>query len=69
MARGRVPRLGVRATRWPWQFGLGLPESGGDDTMCPCGEPHEGHLMSGGIQGCWFTKVDTARDNGAPSGI
>ena len=26
-------------------------------------------LLSGSLQGCWYTKVDTAKDNGAPSGV
>jgi hypothetical protein len=26
-------------------------------------------LMSGSLDGCWYTKVDTAKDNGAPSGV
>ena len=26
-------------------------------------------MLSGSLQGCWYTKVDTVKDNGAPSGI
>jgi hypothetical protein len=26
-------------------------------------------VMSGALEGCWYTKVDTFKDNGAPSGI
>ena len=26
-------------------------------------------LMSGSLDGCWYTRVDTVKDNGAPSGV
>ena len=26
-------------------------------------------LMSGSLEGCWYTKVDAVHDNGAPSGV
>jgi hypothetical protein len=26
-------------------------------------------VLSGSLQGCWYTKVDTVKDNGAPSGV
>jgi len=26
-------------------------------------------VLSGSLQGCWYTKVDTFKDNGAPSGV
>ena len=26
-------------------------------------------VLSGSLEGCWYTKVDTVKDNGAPSGI
>ena len=26
-------------------------------------------LMSGSLEGCWYTRVDTVKDNGAPSGV
>ncbi len=25
--------------------------------------------MSGSLEGCWYTRVDTVKDNGAPSGV
>ena len=26
-------------------------------------------VLSGSLQGCWYTKVETVKDNGAPSGV
>lgn len=26
-------------------------------------------VLTGSLQGCWYTKVDTVKDNGAPSGV
>ena len=26
-------------------------------------------LLTGSLEGCWYTRVDTAKDNGAPSGV
>ena len=46
------------------------------DTSCP--DPpagYEGFLdyppirLTGSLEGCWYTNVETARDNGAPSGV
>ena len=48
------------------------------DTTAACGAPPAGYadftsypaiVMMGSLEGCWFTKVESIRDNGAPSGI
>jgi hypothetical protein len=45
-------------------------------TTCP--GPPEGYddfrsyppiLLTGSLEGCWYTKIDSLKDNGAPSGI
>ena len=48
------------------------------ETTATCGAPPAGYadftsyppiVMMGSLKGCWFTKVESIRDNGAPSGI
>lgn len=48
------------------------------DTTGACPDPPPGYedytsipplVMTGSLQGCWYTKVVTATDNGAPSGV
>jgi hypothetical protein len=49
-----------------------------DSTGSTCPGPPAGYtdfvsypalILSGSLQGCWYTKVDTAKDNGPPSGV
>ena len=40
------------------------PPAGYDDFVS-----YPGLLMSGSLEGCMYTKVDTVHDNGAPSGV
>jgi len=49
-----------------------------DTTGATCAGPPAGYadyvsyppiLLSGGLQGCWYTRVATSKDLGAPSGI
>ena len=47
------------------------------DTTGACPEPPAGYedftdftmVMTGSLEGCWYTKVVTATDNGSPSGV
>lgn len=48
------------------------------DTTGVCPEPPTGYedftdlpplVMTGSLEGCWYTKILTTKDNGAPSGI
>ena len=47
------------------------------DTTGECGPPPAGYedftdftmVMTGDLDGCWYTKVETSQDNGAPSGV
>ncbi len=48
------------------------------DTTGACGPPPAGYedfadyppiVMTGSLEGCWYTDVQTVRDNGAPSGV
>ena len=47
------------------------------DTAGACGSPPAGYadfteftlVMTGSLEGCWYTKIDTATDHGAPSGV
>ena len=49
-----------------------------DTTGTECGAPPSGYedftsypplVMSGDLDGCWYTKVEAVKDNGAPSGV
>ena len=49
-----------------------------DTTGAHCEGPPSGYedfisypplVMSGDLDGCWYTKVETAKDNGSPSGV
>jgi hypothetical protein len=49
-----------------------------DTTGEECGPPPPGYedfttypplVMTGDLEGCWYTRVDAFRDNGAPSGV
>lgn len=52
--------------------GVGVFDSAGE-----CGSPPSGYadftdftmVVTGDLEGCWYTKVDTFKDNGAPSGV
>ena len=52
--------------------GVGVP-----DTTGVCGQPPAGYtdftdftmVMTGDLDGCWYTKIVTSTDHGAPSGI
>lgn len=66
--------LPASATQAPQQ----LDGTAAFDTTGACGAPPPGYadfasyppiVMAGSLQGCWFTKVESVRDNGAPSGI
>jgi len=47
------------------------------DTTGACPDPPEGfadftdftQVMTGSLVGCWYTNIETTRDNGAPSGV
>jgi hypothetical protein len=48
------------------------------DTTGECGPPPSGYadftsypplVITGDLDGCWYTKVETSKDNGAPSGV
>ena len=48
------------------------------DTTDQCPDPPTGYedftslpplVMTGSLEGCWYTKIVTARDNGTPSGV
>ncbi|HWI01693.1 MAG TPA: hypothetical protein VNT27_15305, partial [Propionibacteriaceae bacterium] len=48
------------------------------DTVGVCPDPPTGYedftslpplVMTGSLEGCWYTKILTTKDNGAPSGI
>jgi len=47
------------------------------DTAGACGSPPPRYadftdftlVMTGSLEGCWYTKIDTATDHGAPSGV
>jgi hypothetical protein len=48
------------------------------DTTGQCPDPPTGYedftslpplVMTGSLEGCWFTKIVTAKDNGTPSGV
>jgi hypothetical protein len=47
------------------------------DTAGACAPPPTGYadftdftlVMTGSLEGCWYTKIDTRTDNGAPSGV
>jgi hypothetical protein len=47
------------------------------DTAGACAPPPAGYadftdytlVMTGNLEGCWYTKIDTATDHGAPSGV
>jgi hypothetical protein len=47
------------------------------DTAGACGPAPAGYadftdftlVMTGSLEGCWYTKIDTATDHGAPSGV
>jgi hypothetical protein len=48
------------------------------DTAGACPDPPAGYedftsipplVMTGSLEGCWYTKVVTTRDNGSPSGV
>lgn len=52
--------------------------TGAFDTTGVCGPPPAGYasftdyppiVMSGSLRGCWYTDVQSVRDNGAPSGV
>ena len=54
--------------------GVGVFDAAGD--VCP--DPPAGYedftslpplIMTGSLEGCWYTKVLAAKDNGAPSGV
>ncbi len=49
-----------------------------DTTGTTCSGPPEGYadylsyppiVLNGSLKGCWYTKIDTIKDHGAPSGI
>ena len=52
--------------------GVGVFDSTGE-----CGPPPKGYadftdftmVMTGGLEGCWYTKIETSSDSGAPSGV
>ncbi len=47
------------------------------DTTGECTDPPAGYedftdftqVMTGSLDGCWYTKIETTKDNGAPSGV
>jgi len=48
------------------------------DTTGECPDPPAGYedfvsyppiVMTGSLEGCWYTKVETSKDNGTPSGV
>ena len=47
------------------------------DTTGKCGPPPKGYeefidftqVMTGSLAGCWYTNIETQKDNGAPSGV
>jgi hypothetical protein len=47
------------------------------DTAGTCDSPPEGYaaftdftlVMTGSLEGCWYSKIDTRTDHGAPSGV
>ena len=47
------------------------------DATGECGPPPSGYadftdftmVMTGDLEGCWYTKVGTSKDNGSPSGV
>jgi hypothetical protein len=54
--------------------GIGVFDTSG--TTCP--GPPDGYadfvsyppiILTGSLEGCWYTKIDSVKDNGAPSGI
>lgn len=49
-----------------------------DTTGTNCPGPPDGYadfvsyppiLLTGSLEGCWYTKIDSVKDNGAPSGV
>ena len=49
--------------------GVGTFDSTGECTKPPAGFEDFTMVMTGSLEGCWYTKIDTATDHGAPSGV
>jgi hypothetical protein len=50
--------------------GMGVYETAGECGAPPAGfDDHPGLILTGSLEGCWYTDVLTATDHGAPSGI
>ena len=72
-ARSRIPRFRLCRDRGDDQIsGVGIFDAG----ACPAPPTgyedfisYPGIAMHGSLEGCWYTKVVTSRDNGTPSGV
>jgi hypothetical protein len=50
--------------------GMGVYETAGECGAPPAGfDDYPGLILTGSLEGCWYTDVLTATDHGAPSGI